>query len=74
MASSAKSLSLRLKTDHYSDVLARLAEALERIVRYPQEIDAEGHPCGISAAKPSHAVPEPVEGHSTDGNKSYTIL
>lgn len=31
-------------------------------------------PCEISAAKPSHAVPEPVEGHSTDGNKSYTIL
>ena len=61
---------------HYSDVLAQWTEALERIVRYPQEIDAEGHPRGISAAKPSRSVSEPVEGHrvSTDGNKTDTIF
>lgn len=31
-----------LSTAHYSDVLAKWAEALERIVRYPQDIDTEG--------------------------------
>lgn len=66
-----------LSTAHYSDVLAKWAEAVDRIVRYPQEIDAEGHPRGISAAKPSRSVPEPVEGHrvsSADGNKTDTIF
>lgn len=66
-----------LSTAHYSDVLAKWAEAVDKIVRYPQEIDAEGHPRGISAAKPSRSVPEPVEGHrvsSADGNKTDTIF
>ena len=65
-----------LSTTHYSDVLAQWSESLERIVRYPQEIDAEGHPRGISAAKPSRSVPELVEGHrvSLTGNESDTIF
>lgn len=66
-----------LSTAHYSDVLAKWAEAVDKIVRYPQEIDAEGHPCGIPATKPSRSVPEPAEGHrvsSIDGNKTDTIF
>lgn len=66
-----------LSTAHFSDVLAKWAEAVDKIVRYPQEIDVEGHPCGIPATKPSRSVPEPVEGHrvsSADGNKTDTIF
>ncbi len=63
-----------LSKDHYSDVLARWSESLERIVRYPQEIDAEGNPCGVSARERSSAATEHVEEHSTEGNKSDTIL
>lgn len=60
----------------YSAVLAQWAEALEKVVRYPQEIDAEGYPCRNSTRTPSRPVPEPVEGHraTTDENKSYTIF
>lgn len=66
-----------LSTAHYSDVLAKWVEAVDKIVRYPQEIDVEGHPCGIPATKPSRSVPEPAEGHrvsSADGNKTDTIF
>lgn len=66
-----------LSTAHYSDVLAKWAEAVDKIVRYPQEIDVEGHPCGIPATKPSRSVPEPAEGHRvslTDENKTDTIF
>jgi len=65
-----------LRTAHYEDVLARWADAMDKIVRYPQEIDAEGHPRGISAAKPSRSVPELVEGHrvSSTGNESETMF
>lgn len=65
-----------LSTAHFSDVLAKWAEAVDKIVRYPQEIDVEGHPCGIPATKPSRSVLESAEGHraQTDGNKPDTIF
>ncbi len=60
----------------YTDVLTQWAEALEEVVRYPQEIDTEGYPCGNSTRKSSCPVPELAEGHrdSTDVNKTYTIF
>ena len=69
-----------LSIAHYSYVLALWTDAMDKIVRYPQEIDIEGNPFGkampVLKDDPLKTVPELVEGHRPlkARNTSETIL